>query len=393
MIFTTRRNTWFLVLIAFFVFPLLVGCNNTEEDGQRTANRVEVNTKNVDLEIKYAKRFKVETKDGYRLVTVNQPWKGAKTQLYYALVDKASEPPTLADSIAVIKVPIQKLVCTSTTHLPALEHFGDAEKLVGFPSTKYIYSSQFRKAITKDQITDLGSENGINIELLMGLNPDLVVDYAMGGKYDKFKQIEKMGIPVVVNADYMEETALGRAEWIKFMGLFLAREKESDSIFNTIEKNYLKYESLAKEAEKQPSVFSGIVYGDIWFMPGGNNFGAKFLADANGNYLWQSDSSRGSIKLSFEAVYEAANQADFWIGLSSINSLKELKDKDHRYEKFKAFQEGKVYGYNKRVRDEGGNDFLESGYMRPDLILADLIKIIHPELLESHQLFYYKQIE
>ncbi len=393
MIFKIRFYSPALGIGLLLSATLFIACTKTSEN-EKQQGRGSVDSESaVEVNVQYAKRFSVQQQNGYRLVTVNQPWKGAKSNLYYALVNKYAENPALPDSIEVIKIPVRNLVCTSTTHLPAIEYFGDAEKLIGFPSTKYIYSNVFREALNREEIAELGSESGINMELLMGLNPDLVVDFAMGGKYDKFKLISKMGIPVVVNADYMEETALGRAEWIKFMGLFLGREQKADSIFNVIKDNYLNYCAIAKKAKSKPGVFSGIVYGDIWFMPGGNNFGAKFMEDANGNYLWQNDSSRGSIKLSFEAVYEKANQADFWIGLSSVNSLDELINMDDRYGKFKAYQLGQVYGYNNRVRKDGGNDFLESGYLRPDLILADLIKIIHPELLPSHQLYYYSRLE
>lgn len=388
--FFFRQHMLILVVPGLLFF---LRCNTTDQ-GKAARNRDELlSAAKENVVVKYARRFSVEQKNGYRLVTINQPWQGAQTNLYYALVSKNTVISGLPDSISIIEIPVQRLVCTSTTHLPSLEYLNETERLVGFPNTNYIYSKDIQTAVNRDQVKELGTEGGINMEILIALNPDLVVDFAMGAKYDKFRIINKLGIPVIINADYMEESPLGRAEWIKFMGLFFGKEKKADSIFTSIKNNYESMLALAMKASDKPSVFSGIVYGDIWFMPGGNNFGAKFLADAQGKYLWENDSTRGSLKLSFESVYDRAHQTDFWIGVGSVGSLNELAEMDSRYTRFKAYQNGHVYNYNNRVNQGGGNDFLESGYLRPDLILADLIKIIHPELLPDHQLYFYKKLE
>ena len=346
-----------------------------------------------DVEAEFAKRFEVAYKDGYKLVTVNKPWRASKARFSYALVERGAPAPELPDSIHVVKIPVKKLVCTSTTHLSSLEYLGDIDKLVGFPDTKYISSEKIRVALDEGSITELGSEAGLNIEALLSLEPDLVIDFAMGNEYDNYKVIKKMGIPVVVNADYMENTPLGRAEWIKFISLFLNREKKADSIFGVIRSNYDSLALLARKADGQPTVYSGIVYGDFWYVPGGNNFGAKFLADARGKYLWADDPTSGNIPLSFEAVYDRAYKADYWMGVGSFNSLGEIKKTDIRYTQFDAFKNGNVYNYNAKMSPEGGNAFMELGYLRPDIVLADIIKILHPELLPGYQLFFYQKLE
>ena len=386
-----QMPVWGLLLI-WGCLPFLSCCTSggerrlVENNGHREAEQSQI-------EIEFAKRFEIAHKDGYKLVTVNKPWRYSKARFSYALVERGAPDPELPDSIPVVKIPVKKLVCTSTTHLSSLEYLGDIDKLVGFPDTKYISSEKIRVVLDEGGIAELGSEAGLNIEALLSLEPDLVIDFAMGKEYDNYKVIKKMGIPVVINADYMENTPLGRAEWIKFISLFLNREKKADSVFDIIRSNYDSLALLARKADSQPTVYSGIVYGDFWYVPGGNNFGAKFLADAGGKYLWADDPTSGNIPLSFEAVYDRAYKADYWMGVGSFNSLDEIRKTDIRYTQFNAFKNGNVYNYNARMSPEGGNAFMELGYLRPDIVLADIIKILHPELLPGYQLFFYQKLE
>ena len=221
----------------------------------------------------------------------------------------------------------------------------------------------------------------------------MVMGYTMSSDYGQFKKIEDLHVPVVLNAEYLEKHPLGRAEWIKFMALFFNKEKEADSVFVVIEKEYLKTKALADQAQTKPTVLSGIVYGDAWFLPGGQNYAAKLLRDAGYHYLWDDDSTNGFLELSFESVYEKAHDADFWIGVGSFSSLKEIENADHRYPRFKPFQQKQVYTSNARKGSKGGSEFLELGYLRPDIILKDLVKIAHPELLTEHELYFHTQLE
>ena len=371
----------------------MLACNPSDERRTVVEEGSYATSRKNEIEIEFAERFTVSYEEGYKLVTVNKPWRYSKSRFSYALVNRGAPLPKLPDSIQVIRIPVQRLVCTSTTHLSALEYLGEIERLVGFPDTKYISSENIRMQIDEGNITELGREAGLNIEALMALEPDLVIDFAMGNEYDNYKVIRKIGIPVVINADYMESTPLGRAEWIKFTSLFLNREKKADSIFNIIQSNYDSLANLAMHASHRPTVYSGIVYGDLWYVPGGNNFGAKFLADAQGKYLWADDPSSGNIPLSFEAVYERAHKADYWMGLGSFDSLTEIRKTDSRYAQFHAFKVGNVYNYNAKIGPEGGNAFMELGYLRPDIVLADIIKILHPDLLPDHHLYFYQKLE
>jgi iron complex transport system substrate-binding protein len=346
----------------------------------------------VSVELKYAQGFKVSKIGNVKLVEVTYPYQGATSGYSYLLVPKGEEIPAHDPRTKIISVPIESIVCTSTTHIPLLDYLGETNKLVGFPTTDYISSEKMRKRIDDGKVEELGVDKGLNLERLAMLRPSMVMGYTMTGDYGQYKKMEDLGVAVVMNAEYLEKHPLGRAEWIKYMALFFDKEEEADSVFNMIEKNYNETLAKVKVTATQPTVLSGIVYGDAWFLPGGENYAAKLLKDAGCNYLWQEDKSNGYLELSFESVYEKAHDADLWIGVATMKSLEELKNTDQRYAKFKPFKQKQVYTYDARKGAKGGSEFLELGYLRPDLILNDLVKIAHPDLLPDHELFFHKKL-
>ena len=301
--------------------------------------------------------------------------------------------PDIDKDAKVNYTPVESIVCTSTTHIPLLDYIGETEKLVGFPTTDYISSEKMRARIDSGKVTELGVDKGLNLERLAVLKPDLVMGYSMTSDYGQFKKIEDLEIPVVLNAEYLEKHPLGRAEWIKFVAMFFHKENAADSVFRVIENNYLKTKALADSARNRPTVLSGVVYGDAWFMPGGKNYAARLFDDAGCQYTWADDSSNGFLQVSFESVYKKASEADLWIGVANYKSLQEIENSDHRYAKFKAFEQKKVYTYDARKGAKGGSEFLELGYLRPDIILKDLVKIAHPELLPEYELYFHKRLE
>jgi iron complex transport system substrate-binding protein len=343
--------------------------------------------------INYATGFRIRHLGAIKEVVVSKPYQGAAAGYTYWLVPKDMPVPKHAPEIKIIRIPIENIVCTSTTHIPLLDYLGETQRLIGFPTTDYISSEKMRARIDSGNVTDLGVDKGLNLELLASLTPDLVMAYTMTGDYGQFKKIEELNMNVVLNAEYLEEHPLGRAEWIKFMALFFNKEKVADSVFAAIKNNYLTTKEKVQQAgAPSPTVMSGIVYGDAWFMPAGQNYAAKLLRDAGFNYLWSSDSANGFLQLSFEAVYEKANEAAYWIGVGSYNTLAEIQQADHRYANFNAFKTKHVYTYNARIGATGGSEFLELGYLRPDLILNDLVTIAHPQVLPAQPLYFHKKL-
>lgn len=342
---------------------------------------------------KYATGFSVTQLDHAKRVEITNPYQGSTSGITYLLVERGYPVPVHDEKVLVVEVPVHNLVCTSTTHIPLLDYLGETNKLIGFPTLDYISSEKMRARIDAGKVTELGADKGMDIERLFALKPDLVMSYLMSADFGQLKKIQEMKVPVVINAEYLEKHPLGRAEWIKFMALFFNKAQVADSVFRGIESEYLRTAALVQNATQAPAVLSGIVYGDTWYMPGGQNYAARLLRDAGCRYLWAEDPSQGFLELSFESVYQKAKDADLWIGVGSFNSLAEIRAAESRYTRFKPFQTGQVYTYNARKGAKGGSEFLESGYLRPDLILKDLVKIAHPGLLPDHTLFFHKRLE
>jgi iron complex transport system substrate-binding protein len=343
--------------------------------------------------LKYAKGFSIQREGKIIKLSVNLPYPGADKGYSYLLIPKGETVPSHSADTQVIQIPIVRMVCTSTTHIPLLDYLDETNALVGFPTTDYISSEKMRARIDAGRVTDVGVDKGMNLELLYSLNPQVVMSYTMTSDLGQLRKINELGIPTVVNAEYLEEHPLGRAEWIKFMALFFGKEQKADSIFKVIEQEYLATQRLTENITAKPTVLSGIVYGDTWYMPAGKNYAARLLKDAGTNYLWNDTETTGFLELSFESVYQKAKQADLWIGVGSFATLAEIEAAEKRYSMFKPFQQKTVYSFNARKGAKGGSEFLELGYLRPDLILKDLVKIAHPTLLPNYELFFHKKLE
>jgi iron complex transport system substrate-binding protein len=344
--------------------------------------------------IKYAKRFNITYYNSFKKIQINEAWPGSTDTLTYIITGNQEiiEEYEKDDKITLIEQPILKVVCFSTTHLSFLELINEESSLCGFPTTDYIYSEEIQNMVEKGQIKDLGPSNEINLESLLSLDPDLVFAFSMGSELSMIRKIQLSGIPLVLDADFLEDHPLGRAEWIKFIAAFFDKDQEADSIFSHIEQAYLKTKAKMDNMDDRPTIFTGVVYGDSWFMPGGNHYGTRFFKDAGGEYLWSGMDSENILQLSFESVYEKAGNADYWIGTATYNSLQEIEQADIRYQEFEAFKQGRVFNYLNQVSPSGGNAYFEMGYARPDIILKDLAKILHPEEMEDHHFYFYKKL-
>jgi len=343
-----------------------------------------------DSKIKYAKGFTIEYLNGYKKITVPEPFKGANSErIYYLIENQDAQVP--ADGLK-IKVPITNIVCSSTTHLPGLSMLGKSDALIGFPSLNYVSTQAIVSRIREGKVRELGAENGMDLEGIVELHPDLMMGYLMTGDSKQYTKIMDAGIPVVINADYLEDSPLGRAEWIKFTAAFFNLEEKADSVFSSIAINYNLLKNQALREKTRPTVFSGIVYGGTWYMPGGNSWSGIYFRDAGGHFLWSDNNDNGSLELSFESVLEKARDADFWIGASNFASRNALASSDERYRLFRAFQSDNIYTYTLRVNARGGNDFFENGFARPDLVLSDIVKILHPDLVPQNQFHFFEKL-
>jgi len=373
-----------ILTLIFFCSVIVVCCRPEKYNKDET-----IITSTTSTVLDYAKRFEVIKSGNITLVVIKNPGILYKDSLTYALIPSGTELPDYLHVDQVIEVPAKKIVVTSTSHVPFLDLLEVSDYLAGFPNTDYISSESMRSRIEQDLIKDVGSVNGLDFESLIMLQPELVVSYVSGPDLGELELLSHSGIPVVLNLDFMEESPLGRAEWIKFMGLLVGKFELAESVFSEIEQKYQQLTALTQSVSDSPPVFSGILYGDTWFAPGGNSFVARFIEDAGGHYTWDDYKIAGSVELSFESVLDRNAKTDFWIGTGGYSSMQAITAADPRYANFYAFQKGDVYNYHGRIGATGGFEYLELGGARPDLVLADFIKILHPELLPNYQPYFF----
>jgi cobalamin transport system substrate-binding protein len=376
-------------IITLLSIAILLSCKS--EPTKKLLKQVEGKT----IQLKYAKGFSITDFEGYKTLKIKNPWPDSDKVYNYKLLDSDTKlVDTFGDtSDATLNVPVKTIVITSTTHIPALELLDVEQTLVGFPGTDYVSSKKIRQRIDGGFVRELGKNEGINTEVLLELNPELVVAFGVNGTNKTLETIKKANIPVIYNGDWVENSALAKAEWIKFFGVLFNKEKEADSIFNIIENNYIKAKQIAKKATKQSTILSGAMHKDIWYLPNGTSPEAQFLKDANLNYLWSETSGKGSLALSFEVVFTKAKDADIWLSPSYYKSLEALVKANSHYTKFKAFQSNNIYSFSNTTGKTGGVLYYELGMARPDLVLKDIIKICHPELLKDYELFFFKPLE
>lgn len=374
-----------------FFFVILISCSSPS--GKTKLEEIPADVIGQRLSVDYASAFDIEYRGEYKIVTVKTPWQGSTNPIIYILRHKGTSPDAEIEKLGkTIIIPIEKAVCNSTSQIVLLEKLDVIDKLKGFPQTKYIHSPNILGRVKDGRILEVGVEAKLNIESILGLDPDIMMAFNTGKENRQLTRLEELGVPVVVNADYMETSAMGKAEWLKFVSVFFDKEDLANAYFNDLVDRYELLKGKVNRV-KPVSVFSGTLYGGSWYMPGGKNYGALLFAESGGDYLWSDDTNVGWLNIPFESVYDKANSAEVWIGASNFKSLEQLAEADSRYADFKAFKNKKVYSYVKRVNDIGANDYFESGTINPDLILADHIKILHPELLPEYELYYYKRLE
>jgi iron complex transport system substrate-binding protein len=375
-----------LFILAFFA--LLVSCRNRATP-EKTQAGLPIDTTS---SIKYATGFALKSFEGYKTVTLKNPWPGSKDVFIYALLEEDGKLPENEKFDAVISIPVSRIALTSTTHIPSLEMLGETETLVGFANLNLISSEKIRQRIGNGKITELGKNETINPEVLINLRPDALVGFAVNGNNPAYSTVQKAGIPVLYNSDWTEISPLGKAEWIKFFGALYKKDHLADSIFREIEREYNAAKNRAAATSKIPTVLSGALYRDVWYMPQGGSWGAQFIADAHGRYLWEDEKGTGGLSLNLESVLEKGQDAEFWIGPGQFTSLAEMEKANPVYTHFKAFKQKKIYSYSLKKGATGGVIYFELAPNRPDLVLKDHIQILHPELFPDRELYFFDKL-
>lgn len=331
-------------------------------------------------------------RDGTR-ITVHNPWQGARREFAYLLLPREAPARTAGGDTQVVRVPLARAATLTTTNVPHLEALGALDALAAMGGGRYVCDPAVRARLADGRIRDVGEDTRLDLEALVSARPELVFTYVVGGSSDGgLSKLAEAQVPAAVEGSYMEESPLGRAEWIKFTAAFFGKDAAADSLFAAVDSAYRSLAALAAHAARKPTVVVGAPFGGAWWVAGGRTYVARLLADAGAAYLWADDTTRGSLNLDLEAVLAKAGGAEFWLNAGGWKDLAEAESQDARYALFRAFREGRVWD-NDRIRcGDGGRDFFETGAARPDLVLADLIAILHPELLPGHALRWYRNV-
>jgi iron complex transport system substrate-binding protein len=382
-----------------FLFPAIaavsiLSCGQPAQNKQSVASADTTGISSARAVIKYAKWFRIDYYDHYKLLSILNR-SGDQTDTFrYRLVPEGGAPPQDRPGMPVIIIPIKSLAVLSSTHVAMAEFAGVAERIIGLGSLQYINSPLVRQQIKAGAVKEVGLDNSLNTELLAALHPGVLLtmsnpDAATG----KNKTLADAGIPLLPVAEWLETTPLGRAEWVKLLAALFDREAVVNLKFDSVEQDYLKLAAVGSKTLKKPSVIIGMPYKGSWFMPAGDSYMVQLLHDAGADYHWASTKGTGSLSLNFEAVAPEALKADYWINVGTEDSKASIAASDARYTQFHSFQSGGIYNNTRRTNDIRANDYWESGAVKPQLMLADLIRILHPDLLPKDSLFYYKQLK
>jgi iron complex transport system substrate-binding protein len=315
---------------------------------------------------------------------VKNAWQEAEDVVFHSKIDTIAPP--------------KRIIAMSSSHAAMLEAVGCANRIVGLSGCNYIYSPTISQAVESGEICEVGYDTNFDLERIALLEPDVILLYGVAGKAEKItNKLDEIGIPYIYIGDYLESNPLGRAEWVVALATICGVEEEGKAFFADVERRYNSLCSQVENVAKRPRVMLNLPYCDTWFMPSHNSYIVRLIEDAGGEYVLRQEATdaqgEGSSKpISLEEALDYAMQADFWLNLGQTNSIAELHYTAPHFINVDAVRHGRIYNNTKRTNGFGGSDFWESGAIRPDFILEDLVKILHYEV-PTDSLYYYKKLE
>ena len=338
------------------------------------------------IPMKYAENLKLIKGDGYTEAQLRNPWDTTSMLRTYILIHKDSIVPDHLPEGTIVRTPLSKALVYTATHCHLIHELGSVKSIGGVCEAQYIKVPEIIKGCQDGSIVNAGEGTNPDMEKIIDLHPDalLLSPYENSGGHG---QVEKLKIPIIECADYMETSALGSAEWIRFYGMLFGQEAKADSIFAEVEKNYNELKALATTQTEKPKVMCELKSGSAWYVPGGRSTTGKLYMDAGGDYLFAHYPNSGAIPLSFETVFDKAQNADVWLmkyNQPTDKTYTTLREDYAPYTNFKAYQKRQVYGCNTAHKK-----YYEDFPFHPDRVLKDLIKIFHPSLFPEYELKYF----
>ena len=338
--------------------------------------------------LKYAKGFSVEHRDGYRLVTIADPQKEDAKEYRFALVPRGEKPQGIPEDCSVLETPVRGVVCMTTLQLSGFIKLEALDHIVGINSSRRLENKEMAKRIEEGKTVKIGKEGNFDEELIIASNPDVImISLSKRGGYEK---MEEVGLPLVPYLGYQETDPLAQAEWIKFIGMLIGESQKANELFESISKRYEEAKKLAEEVNgdsRRPQILYGLMHGTNWYAMGGDSYFAHLFRDAGLDYFLKDDDRSGGVNIDFEKVYAQAQQCDFWI-IQNKNREKmtyeRMKAQDARYADFRAWKDRRVI-----CSETFYTPVNELAPMEPDVVLKDIIKAIHPEVLKNYTPKYY----
>lgn len=374
----------------FFIAALTNSCNNNR-------NNIKDNEKGNNYGIvTIAKKFSLEKTDSCTVLKIKDPWQGAAGIEYsYYLINRDSDKTLKIDPSEIIYVPVRKIICMSTTHVAMIAALDERNTIAGVSVNDFVYDEKISAMIKEGLVGNVGYESGLNNELILSIDPDLIMFYGVGSESAGHAgKLRELGTQAIFNADYLEEDPLAKAEWIKLYGALYCKEEMADSIFTSVFKSYNQIKEYVRlNSVNRPDVLLGLPFRDVWYVSPGNSYISTLISDAGGNYLWKGTESSVSMPFGLEDIFIRAVEADYWLNIGTAKSKKEVYSIDQRFAKLPCYSNDNLYNNNKRMSPKGGNDYWESGAIHPELILKDIAAILHPGLFGDWELYYYRKLD
>ena len=332
---------------------------------------------------------------GATLIISTDPWQGAEGVAYKLLIDPNGTFTATHEVQRIASTP-QRILCMSSSHIAMLDAIGQVERVVGVSGIDFI-SNPYITA-NHNTIGDVGYDNNINYELLIALEPDLVLLYGINSSNSVEQKLRELKIPFAYIGEYVESSPLGKAEWMVAIGEIVGSREVSIDTFNSIATQYNAVASHIKEHlgdKPRPKVLLNTPYRDAWFLPAKSSYMVRLIEDAGGDTFTTQGEGNSSAPIDIEQAILYATQSHLWLNPSGCNSIAELVTLNPKFADTPPVTSGQIWNNNARQTPRGGSDFWESGVVRPDIILQDLASILHPELSseQPHLLYYYKQLE